>query len=127
MPGKLEIENSSLTQSILISLWSADNKEQHLQNVTLKAGESTSAVVKGGVKRLSASTTSGTTFWDGMIPSYGDSPIMVYPETNKVVYKDTVLVNTLGYSSGGIKLSRWMLILIALVIIFVSWYLFRLK
>lgn len=133
MPGKLEIKNSSTSQDVIVFLWSADGKEQHLNSESLGSGETTGAVVKGGVKKLIVATSDGNVFWEGMVPSYGSSPITIYPEPRGVVtYRDVVLVNTIGYSSqkpfwmtGSSQI--WIAVIMFVIIAAIAWYAYKRK
>lgn len=116
MPGKLEIKNASSSKNIIISLMSVSENETHLDSKTIGFLEEISSVVKGGVKRLVVSHANGDIFWDGIIPSYGSSPVVIHPENNTVTYKDKEVVNTLSKSNKSVY--SWIFgLLIALFII----------
>lgn len=123
MPGKLEISNGSSTQNILISLQSIDEKEYHLALRTLEADETTSAIVKGGVKKLIVASESGDVFWEGAIPSYGSSPIIILPESKTVTYQSMTLVNT-HVSTSDRTFPMWLAGLIILITI-AMFYIYR--
>jgi len=113
MPGKLEINNASSSTHVVIFLWSVDGREQHLNSKTLGSGKTISAIVKGGVKMLIVATADGNIFWEGMIPSYGSVPVFIYPENRTLTYRNTVLVNTLGYTQSSVYIPMWVWILAA--------------
>lgn len=122
MPGKLEIKNASSKHDIYVSVVSVTGKEKHLENQKITPGESVSAVVKGGVKKLIVSED-GAVFWMGLIPSYGNAPVTVYPERKTILYRDTVLVNLLKYVSekdSGKGSSMWLWIIIAVIVIIIA-------
>ncbi len=130
MPGKLEIKNDSTSQDVIVSLWSADGKDQHLNSQSLASGETTEAVVTGGVKNLIVAASDGNVFWEGMIPSYGSAPVTIYPEQHVVTYREVVLVNTMGYTTSpfGITASLWIWVVVVFVIIAtVAWYMYKRK
>jgi len=117
MPGKLEIKNGSLSEESFISLWSSDGKENHLNERNIKPQESISSVVKGGVKKLTITKKDGTVIWKGLIPSYGSTPVIIYPERATVTYKETVLVNLLNSNNRKFQYLAWVIVLILLIML----------
>ena len=116
MPGKLEIQNGSITNDIHISLWSIDGEKKHLDTKKIEKNSSISLIVKGGVKMLNVSQND-LIIWKGVIPSYISSPIIIYPEYKRVVYKDNTIVNMLSNDTNILDIFNTSIVILLIIVI----------
>jgi len=114
MPGKLEIQNGSILKDINIALLSVDGIETLLNQKVIKKNENIKLNVSGGVKNLIVYSDTNNIIWKGMIPSYISHPIIIYPDYKRVIYKDTIIVNTLSKKD---KSKIFLYILLPIIII----------
>jgi hypothetical protein len=117
MSSKLEIQNGSLNSKIFITLSSIDGNEIHLDNKMINTSESIESVVKGGTKRLIIKTNENDVFWEGVIPTYVSHPVMIYPEYNKVIYKDNIIPNMKNENNNTISTILTLITVLFLIII----------
>lgn len=115
MPNKLKIFNASPHNDVVISVWSPGKERCHADRQILSNGKTTEMIVTGGVKRLVVEY-GGDIIWEGMIPSYGASPITIAPEKRIVEYKNWKLLQLPSQSGFGSKAIVGIVITLALMV-----------
>ena len=103
MPGKLNIQNISLTEPVLVTIKGLMNGSILLDKEIYPPGKITNTSVKGGIKEMIVADTIGNVWFNGLIPSHTTIPVVIDPSHKRVLYDGNNVVNNLHNKEGILK------------------------